>query len=558
MERKENRNIAEVIFDVVRHIALQNEVFRGYDERNTSLNQGKFLEEVKFLAKYYPPMKKWLENHPGNVSWLSPDIQNEMIEIIANKILEVIMMQVNESKYYSVECDEVTSHKHSYMSIVLRYVFDNIIYERVIGLKQVVSLTGRSLCDVLVEELGKLKIPLCNMIGRGFDGAGNMSGNYKGMQQQLTDAGATLSLYFHCFAHCLNLVLEKCAETLPLVKDVFSTIVSMYKIMEGSPKRNAVYEANLNRFSINNGRTALHAFSDTRWTAKADNLAATINVLPALIATLKELQSSDTTCEGLLVRIGSFEFLLQLLILKECFELSKYLSEYLQREEMDFVTAVDAVTTLIKTFCSLRTEYKFAKFVNAAKLKAVEFDIEDSFRDLGTKRHRCLPHRLTDGQTFLHAVFSHHIATAAQSDTAVTAQSTFRAEFYYPLLDLLLREMRRRFSTQSCEVLVYLNSSPKQSQTTLTIFLRRNGKDRPRNFRALGKRSAACGQTSSDQFISNLFLVPKLDGKSRPVINLKDLNTFLQYDHFKMEGIHLLRDLLQPHDWLGKIDLKDA
>ena len=62
----------------------------------------------------------------------------------------------------------------------------------------------------------------------------------------------------------------------------------------------------------------------------------------------------------------------------------------------------------------------------------------------------------------------------------------------------------------------------------------------------------------SDQFISNLFLVPKRDGKSRPVINLKDLNTFLQYDHFKMEGIHLLCDLLQPHDWLGKIDLKDA
>ena len=25
-----------------------------------------------------------------------------------------------------------------------------------------------------------------------------------------------------------------------------------------------------------------------------------------------------------------------------------------------------------------------------------------------------------------------------------------------------------------------------------------------------------------------------------------------------MEGTHLLRDLLQPQDWLGKIDLKDA
>ena len=61
-----------------------------------------------------------------------------------------------------------------------------------------------------------------------------------------------------------------------------------------------------------------------------------------------------------------------------------------------------------------------------------------------------------------------------------------------------------------------------------------------------------------DQFVSSLFLVPKRDGNSRPVINLKDLNVFLQYDHFKMEGIHLLRDLLQPNDWLGKIDLKDA
>ena len=41
LERKENRNIAEVIFDVVMHIALQNEAFRGHYERNTSLNQGK-------------------------------------------------------------------------------------------------------------------------------------------------------------------------------------------------------------------------------------------------------------------------------------------------------------------------------------------------------------------------------------------------------------------------------------------------------------------------------------------------------------------------------------
>ncbi len=60
--------------------------------------------------------------------------------------------------------------------------------------------------------------------------------------QQLTNARATILLYFDFFAHCLNLVLEKCAETLPALKDVFSTIGSIYKVTEGSPQQNAVFE----------------------------------------------------------------------------------------------------------------------------------------------------------------------------------------------------------------------------------------------------------------------------------------------------------------------------
>ena len=60
------------------------------------------------------------------------------------------------------------------------------------------------------------------------------------------------------------------------------------------------------------------------------------------------------------------------------------------------------------------------------------------------------------------------------------------------------------------------------------------------------------------QFVSPLFLVPKKDGTQRPVINLKKLNSFVEYNHFKMEGIHLLKDLLQPQDFMVKVDLKDA
>ena len=47
-----------------------------------------------------------------------------------------------------------------------------------------------------------------------------------------------------------------------------------------------------------------------------------------------------------------------------------------------------------------------------------------------------------------------------------------------------------------------------------------------------------------------LFQVPK-DGQMRPVINLRPLNQFLFHNHFKMEGMHVVRDL-------QKNDLKDV
>jgi len=61
-----------------------------------------------------------------------------------------------------------------------------------------------------------------------------------------------------------------------------------------------------------------------------------------------------------------------------------------------------------------------------------------------------------------------------------------------------------------------------------------------------------------EQFISRLFLVRKKDGSYRPVINLKPLNAFVQKSHFKMEGLSMIRDLLQPGDWMCSLDLKDA
>ena len=44
----------------------------------------------------------------------------------------------------------------------------------------------------------------------------------------------------------------------------------------------------------------------------------------------------------------------------------------------------------------------------------------------------------------------------------------------------------------------------------------------------------------------------------RPVFNLKELNQFLHWEHFKMKNVQMIRDLIQEGDWMVKMDLKDA
>lgn len=59
-------------------------------------------------------------------------------------------------------------------------------------------------------------------------------------------------------------------------------------------------------------------------------------------------------------------------------------------------------------------------------------------------------------------------------------------------------------------------------------------------------------------FESPLFITAKKGGGYRPVFNLKDLNSHLESPHFKMEGLHMLPDLLRKGEFMAKLDLKDA
>lgn len=58
-------------------------------------------------------------------------------------------------------------------------------------------------------------------------------------------------------------------------------------------------------------------------------------------------------------------------------------------------------------------------------------------------------------------------------------------------------------------------------------------------------------------FLSNFFTIQEAK-KRGPILNCQKLNQFLQYEHFKMEEVPALREILEKNDYMYRIDLKDA
>ena len=59
-------------------------------------------------------------------------------------------------------------------------------------------------------------------------------------------------------------------------------------------------------------------------------------------------------------------------------------------------------------------------------------------------------------------------------------------------------------------------------------------------------------------FVSNVFGRPKKDGTYRMILNLRSLNEFVDYQHFKTDNILTALKLMWPKCFMASVDLKDG
>ena len=62
----------------------------------------------------------------------------------------------------------------------------------------------------------------------------------------------------------------------------------------------------------------------------------------------------------------------------------------------------------------------------------------------------------------------------------------------------------------------------------------------------------------STEFVSPTFMVKKPDGGTRLVLNLKELNQFVKYEHCKMDIIKTIINMVTRNCFMATRDLKDA
>ena len=64
--------------------------------------------------------------------------------------------------------------------------------------------------------------------------------------------------------------------------------------------------------------------------------------------------------------------------------------------------------------------------------------------------------------------------------------------------------------------------------------------------------------TETGHFVSTIFLRPKRNGKFRMILNLKKLNSYVEYKHFKMDTLTSCSNCILPDWFMGSIDLTDV
>ena len=472
-----NRQYLKVIIQLLMYTSQQNVAIRGHEEnRNdiwevSDINRGNFLELLCIRGNDLPWLRSKLQSqHQLHAQWTSPVIQNELLEIVANVMLERIAAEARSSDYFGIVVDETADiSRTEQVSLFLRYIFNGETKETFTGFYSTKSTEGEVLYELVKTAISKLELRLEDIVAECFDGAANMSGARKGLAARMKEC-SPLSIYVHCHGHRLNLALQDTMTTIEPLKKALGVIQSLHNFLEGRPKRHAIFKDIEVEDEEEDVTLTIKSQSATRWSCRW----AVANQVPKIFEALLSL-SKDRDPEtyndsnSLLNSICDFRFVFGLMVLKVILSNTDGLSRYLQGKQMDVVTARRSVDGVIKTLSGCRTQENFDLLWSRAEIMAGEIKeliegTDFNFKDAKVPILRQPSRRL---QTLVGEMPEVNAEMAYR-----TAEDHCRITCYYLSIDKIVTELKCRFEGHDQEVLLALadvvfSSSPNTANIEL-------------------------------------------------------------------------------------------
>ncbi|KAL5807740.1 hypothetical protein ACOSQ3_028431 [Xanthoceras sorbifolium] len=215
-------------------------VLFGVIESIDSTNRGKFIEIIKLQARVNSEIAGIvLENAPQNAKYTSPQIQKELLNILANEVRAKIREEVGDAKFCILVDEAVDESNREQMAIILRYVdLKGFVRERFFQVISVHDTNSSTLKKEICNVLARYNLSVENLRGQGYDGASNMRGEWNGLQALfLKDCSS--AYYIHCFAHRLQLALVAVAREVHDIWLFCSKLNSIINFVSASSKRHS-------------------------------------------------------------------------------------------------------------------------------------------------------------------------------------------------------------------------------------------------------------------------------------------------------------------------------
>lgn len=242
----QNRLILNKILNCIKFCGAFELALRGHNETESSENPGIFRGLINFVAELDSIFKDHLENSKS-FKGLSKVIQNDLLDSILFVTHEYIKKEVKNAPFLGIQVDETTdSSNKTQMVLIIRYVLEGTIVERFWKFIKPGGKTAGDLAKVIFQELETLGIGPEKLIAQCYDGASVMSGKFGGVQNKIKEKYPNAH-FVHCYAHQLNLILQKAASKERCIKIFFANLHAFSSFFGRSPKRTEVLDEVVHR-----------------------------------------------------------------------------------------------------------------------------------------------------------------------------------------------------------------------------------------------------------------------------------------------------------------------